>query len=55
MDNTKRTIQETIEYFRKLAYEFSIDAHRNNDLIAKGKSEAYEISAFELERNMKQN
>ncbi|HDK7195010.1 TPA: hypothetical protein PTV74_003317 [Clostridium botulinum] len=52
MENTKRTKQETINYFKNLAYEFAKEAHRNNDLIAKGKSEAYEIAAFELERNM---
>lgn len=53
MENTKRTKQEMINYFKKLSYEFAKDAHRNKDLIAKGKSEAYEIVAFELEKNMK--
>lgn len=52
MESKKRTKQETINYFKNLAYEFAKEAHRNNDLIAKGKSEAYEIAAFELERNM---
>lgn len=51
MENNKRTIQETINYFKNLAYGFAKDAHRNNDLIAKGKSEAYGIVAFELEKN----
>jgi hypothetical protein len=53
MENTKRTKQETINYFKKLSYEFAKEAHRNNDLIAQGKAEAYEIAAFEIERNMK--
>jgi hypothetical protein len=48
----KRTRQETIDYFKKLAYEFAKEAHRNNDLVAKGKAEAYELVVFELERNM---
>jgi len=49
----KRTIQETIEYFKILSYEFEVEAHQNNDPIARGKAEAYELAAFELERNMK--
>lgn len=53
MENTKRTVQETIDYFKTLAYEFGKEACRNNDLTARGKSEAYELAAFELERNMK--
>lgn len=52
MENTKRTKQETINYFKHLASVFEIQAHRNNDLIAKGKAEAYELVAFELEKNM---
>ena len=49
---SKRTKQETIKYFKQLAHEFDVIAQRNNDLIAKGKAEAYQLVAFELERNM---
>ena len=52
MENTKRTKQETIEYFKYLANDFGKEAHRNNDPVAKGKSEAYELASFEIERNM---
>ena len=54
MKRIKRTRQETIEYFRYLSYEFSVEAHRNNDKVAEGKAEAYVLAAFELERNMEQ-
>ena len=54
MENSKRTIEETIKYFKDLAYHFEVIAHRNNDLIAKGKVEAYTLAAFELEKNLKQ-
>lgn len=50
--NSKRTKQETIDYFKRLAYEFEKKACREDDLIAKGKSEAYRLAAFEIERNM---
>lgn len=53
MERTYRTKEETIKYFKQLAYEFAKEAHRNNDLVAKGKAEAYELAAFELEHNMK--
>ena len=52
MANAKRTKQETIDYFRHLAYEFERQANVNNDLKAEGKAEAYELCAFELEKNM---
>ena len=48
-----RTKDETIKYFKQLAFEFEKEAHRNNNDILKGKAEAYELSAFELEHNMK--
>lgn len=48
----KRTKQETIEYFKYLAFEFEKQGYRNNDSSALAKAEAYEIAAFELERNM---
>lgn len=51
MEKRYWTKQELIEYFKQLAYDFWIDAHRNNDLFAKGKAEAYETAAFELEHN----
>ncbi len=54
MEKTKRTLEETIEYFKMLAHAFAVDAHRNNDLEAKGKAEAYELAAFQLERNLAQ-
>ena len=47
-----RTKEETVAYFRWLSFEFAKEAHRNNDLIAQGKSEAYELAAFEIEHNM---
>ena len=50
--NDKRTKQETIEYFKWLASEFAKTAHRNNDPIAAAKSEAYELAAFEIEKNL---
>lgn len=53
MENIYRTKEETINYFKELAYKFRIEAHRNNDLIAQGKAEAYELAAFELEHNTK--
>ena len=54
MGNRYRTKQETIEYFRELAYTFAVQAHRENDLVAKGKAEAYKMAAFELEHNMEE-
>lgn len=48
----KRTKEETIEYFKQLAFAFAVIAHRQNDDVAKGKAEAYELVAFELEHNM---
>ena len=52
---TKRywSTQELVEYLKQLSYEFGRDAHRNNDLLAKGKSEAYEQAAFEIEHNLR--
>lgn len=52
----KRTKQETIELFKTYAFEFEKQAARtDNDeerICARAKAEAYEIAAFELERNM---
>ena len=52
----KRSKAETIELFRQYAYDFAVRAHRTESPEEKarlnGKSEAYEMAAFELERNM---
>ena len=54
-----RTRQEMIEYFRNLAYAFSVEANVQakkgnirSSAYALGKSDAYENAAFELEHNM---
>jgi hypothetical protein len=56
MKKTYRTKQETIKYFRQVAFEYEKEAHRNGDKIAKevarGKAEAYELAAFHIEKNM---
>ena len=49
------TKAEMIEYFKRLAFEYEVRAHRagvESDYL-KGKAEAYELAAFELENNMK--
>lgn len=48
-----RTVEETIEYFRMLSHEFAAAAQRENDDYKRGKAEAYEIAAFELEHNLR--
>ena len=53
MERKYWTKQELIDYFKYLADSFEIEAHRNDDMFAKGKSEAYRTAAFELEHNMK--
>lgn len=53
MENNKRTKEEMIEYFKHLAYEFEKQALETNDPKHWGKAEAYELAAFNLERNMK--
>lgn len=57
MERTYRTKEETIKYFKYLSFEFSKQSHRAEDSIEKamlkGKAEAYELAAFELEHNMK--
>ncbi len=54
-----RDRQEMIEYFKRLAYEFEKEAHEQAkkgnvraSAHALGKSDAYEMAAFELEHNM---
>lgn len=53
---SKRTVEETIKYFEQLSYGFEVQAHRTEDKLKKAgyaaKAEAYELAAFELERNM---
>lgn len=51
METKYWTKNELIDYFKQLAYKFEVDAHRNNDMFAKGKAEAYSMAAFELEHN----
>lgn len=50
---SKRTKQEMIEYFRNMANAFATQAHRMSSERLKGRAEAYEMAAFELEHNMK--
>lgn len=56
MERTYRTKEETIKYFEELSNNFSVLAHRENDpvksAIWRGKSEAYEMAAFEIKTNM---
>lgn len=54
-----RTRKEMIEYFRTLAHEFEMEAHEQakngnvrSSAHALGKSDAYEMAAFEIEHNM---
>lgn len=54
MERKYWTKDELIEYFKQLAYEFEVEAHRNNDMFAKGKAEAYSTVAFEIEHNTKE-
>ena len=55
MERRYWTKQELITYFKQLAYEFDVKARRDDDLFYKGKAEAYEIAAFELEHNFKED
>lgn len=52
MIRTKRTKAETIQYFKQLVFEYEKQADRNDDLVARGIAEAYELAAFQVERNM---
>lgn len=53
MKRTYRTKEETVAYFRQLSFKLEREAHRSGDLAAKGKAEAYDLAAFEVEHNMK--
>lgn len=44
--------QKVVDFFKKQSFEFNVKAHRESDLYAKGKAEAYELAAFEVERNI---
>lgn len=52
---SKRTVAETIAYFRELEHRLEVQAHRSADLDEKmrlrAKADAYHVAAFELERN----
>lgn len=52
MEKTYRTRAEMIDYFKGLAFVFELEAHREKSEFARGKAEAYELAAFELEHNM---
>ena len=57
MNRTYRSKEELIKYFKQLSYQYGVSANRSKDLIIKameqGKAEAYELAAFEVERNLK--
>ncbi len=48
----QRSKEEMIEHFRELAQRYAVQAHRENDLMAKGKAEAYQLAAFDIEHNL---
>lgn len=50
MERRYRTKEETIGYFRIIASSYKKDADINNNEVAKGQVEAWEMAAFELER-----
>lgn len=52
MSKRYRTKEETIEYFKELSHHFEVLAHRENDLVSRGRADAYEMAAFELKRNI---
>lgn len=52
MSLEKRTRREMIKYLRELSREFNRKAEKNKDMFFQGKADAYEIAAFEIERNM---
>ena len=59
MERTYRTKEETVAYFELLARGFERDAsqaEKIGDIAAasffRGKAEAYEVAAFEVENNM---
>lgn len=56
-ERTYRAKNEIIEYFRKLAFEYEKEAVRTEDrkeeIEYRAKSEAYDLAAFEIEKNMR--
>lgn len=57
VERTYRTKQETINYFRTLAFEYEKDAVRTKDhekeIEFRAKADAFEDAAFQIERNMR--
>ncbi|EOY7170485.1 hypothetical protein NQ830_12530 [Clostridioides difficile] len=53
LERTHKTKEETVKRFKQLAFEYERYSYRNDDKIANGKAEAYELAAFQIERNMK--
>lgn len=61
MENGRyRTVDEMADYFARLSDEFANDAYRaekngdtTEEMYLRGKSEAYELAAFEVSHNMK--
>lgn len=54
MEKSYRTKQEMIEYFKQLAFNYYKSAGMYHNDFFKGKAEAYETAAFELEHNMEE-
>lgn len=52
MERTKRTKEETIALFRMYANEYYKKWDKNDDFFALEKAQAYEMAAFELEKNL---
>lgn len=53
-ERTYRTKKETIEYFKMLSESLAKEAHRSgNNAYMRGQAAAYEMAAFELEKNMR--
>lgn len=54
-----RSRQEMIDYFKLLAFTYGVQAQREekpeDSALWRGKSEAYRMAAFELERNLEPN
>lgn len=48
----QRNKEKMIEHFQELAHKYAVQAHRENNLMAKGKAEAYQLVAFDIEHNL---
>ena len=61
MENSRyRTVDEMADYFARLSDEFEKEAYRAekdgdtaSEMFLRGKSEAYELAAFEVSHNMR--